>query len=85
MRFGWVLPVFMVITAAPDLAWADEACLAEVKALRAEIAEDSRLLAKARGELDHAVELCRADGAEEARAILQAIRDQAGMSMGQGQ
>ncbi len=84
MRFGWVLAVLMVITLAPDLAWADEACLAEVKALRAEIADDSRLLAKARGDLDHAMELCRADEADEARAIMQAIRDQAGMSMGQG-
>ena len=73
-----------VFAAGADRALADEACLADVKALRAELADDARLLSKARGDLDRAAKLCRLDRAEEARALLQTIRDQLGLSMGQG-
>lgn len=65
-------------------AWGDQACLAEVKAFRAEVAADSRLLAIARGGLDTAVALCQAGRVEEARELLQDLRSQAGIAMGQG-
>ena len=85
MRLGWAFLICPLLILGSAFSLADEACLAEVKALRAEIADDSRLLAKARGELDRAVALCQARRVERARLILEQVRSQAGLTMGQGQ
>ena len=85
MRRGWAILICPLLALGSDPSMADEACLAEVKALRAEFADDSRLLAKARGELDRAVALCRAGRVGQARSILDEVRRQTGLSMGQGQ
>ena len=61
-----------------------EACLSEIALLRDDLAADSRLLAKARGPLKEAEALCRDERIDEARALIEDVRAQAGLAMGQG-
>ena len=85
MLFRKVFVSIFLLLLLSGVAHGDEDCLVEVRNTRMEIAESAKLLAMARGALDEADALCRAGKVEEALQVLQSIKDQTGMSMGQGQ
>ena len=64
------------VTDAPD-------CMAFLKDTREWLGQDSMMLSQARDKLARAEELCRAGKADEAVALLQAVRD-SWMPMGTG-